>query len=356
MTKTSKTPWGKMPDGREASLYTLENSNGMRVSISDFGGIIYKIELPDRNGGYTDVTLGHENFEAYLTNPGFFGALIGRNGNRIGNATVELDGVEYALEKNDGENNLHGGKNGLHGKLFGAWFAKSGPNPSLCLTTTIAHMEDGLPGNLRVDVIYTLTEDNTLQLDYEAVSDRTTLINLTNHAYFNLTGHASGSVDGQVLTLNAPFYCPGDATCMPTGELFSVKDTPFDFRRGKRFAEAFESDHPQLAQYNGFDHNFCLPGNEYRLCGGAICPASGRYMEFYTTLPAVQVYTANGIKAGSKGKDGAEYGPRQAFCLESQTNPNAAAMPWLKSPIYRAGEIYRETTAYRFGTQLPTEE
>lgn len=302
-------------------------------------------------GGGTDVCLGHASLEGYLESPGYYGALIGRNANRIPGARIELDGVTYDLEKNDGENNLHGGAHGLHFRLFDAWLVRSGPNPSLYLSTTIGHMEDGLPGNLRVDVIYTLTEDNTLVLDYEAVSDRTTLINLTNHVYFNLAGHASGPIDSQVLTLAADFYTPGNAACLPTGEVLSVEGTPFDFRKGGAFSAGFRSDHPQIELFGGFDHNYCLSGREYRLAGGAMDPSSGRFLEFYTTLPAVQLYTCNNVAEGLRPKDGAAYSAHQGFCLESQTIPAAAAMPWLRSPIYLAGEVYRETTAYRFGTQ-----
>jgi aldose 1-epimerase len=348
--KITAKPFGVLPDGRQAMLYTMENDSGMRAEISNFGGVIYRLSVPDKNGQPGDVVLAHPDLNAYLKNPGFFGALVGRNCNRIENGFVEIAGKTYELEKNDGNNNLHSGSGTLTFRLMSAEVRTIGNQPALLLSTTIDHLGDGFPGNITITVAYALTDDNTLMIDYRGVSDQDTIINMTNHTYFNLAGHAAGNVYGQLLQLNAPFYNPGNKECMPTGEILSVEGTPFDFRTPRALGKDINGDHPQITQYGGYDHNLILEGMNYRMVGSVADPGSGRVMEIHTNLPAVQLYTGNGIRSGCPGKDGAVYNPHSGFCLETQFVPNAVNMPWLLSPIFGAGEECATTTSYHFTT------
>ena len=346
----SVKPFGTLADGKQAMLYTLENAGGMRVEITNFGGNIIRLLVPDKNGKQGDVVLAHPNFSGYIKNPGFFCALVGRNSNLIGGAAVDIAGKTYALDKNDGENNLHGGLDGLSYRLMSAEARVVGNQPVLLLTHTMADMSDGFPGNVTITVAYALTADNALMIDYRGVSDQDTVINLTNHSYFNLAGHDSGNIYGHSLQLDAPFYSPGDTACMPTGELKSVAGSPFDYRTAKRIGDGIQSDCEQIKQYGGYDHNYALQGQGYRKVGTVTEPTSGRVMEVATNLPAIQFYSGNGIAKDCPGKDGAVYQPHSGLCLETQFFPNAVQFPWLMSPIFRAGEEYVTTTSYRFST------
>lgn len=345
--KIGKKVFGALPSGETASLYTLENG-GISAAISDFGGVIVSLLVPDRVGKTADVVLGYEKLEAYLTNPGSFGALIGRNANRIANARVDLGGKVWELEKNDGENNLHSGKGRMAFRLFRAETGKKDGAPFLRLSCRVPHLGDGFPGNLDASVTYTLTADRALVMEYRAVSDMETVINLTNHSYFNLGGHDSGDIRGQVLQLEASFYTPNTEACIPTGEILSVEGTPFDFREGKPLGRGMDDDFGQIGLFGGYDHNFVLSGSGYRRIATARDPRSGRVMETWTDLPGVQLYTSNGMSVSGTPKGGAEYGNHQGFCLETQTFPDAVNMPWVRSPIYGAGQEYRSATAYRF--------
>ena len=348
--KADQKAFGIMPSGEKAFAYTLENEAGMQVVITNLGGTILKICVPDKKGTMRDVVLGHNSFEDYLTNPYFLGALIGRNSNRIANATIKIDGTIYQLDKNDGNHNLHGGPKGLHTRLMNGRLSTDAGHPSLILSIMIADMDDGLPGNLNIEVKYTLQNDNTLLIEYFAVSDKTTIINLTNHAYFNVAGHDSGSAYDQVLTLDSTFYTPNTADCLPTGEIMHVAGTPFDFREGKSLREGIYSDDAQIEQFGGYDHNLLLNGEGFRKVGSAIDTDTGHFMEFFTTLPGVQLFTYNGVPEGTKGKGGIDYNSYQGYCLESQLVPDAANRPWLRSPIYQANQPFIEKTAYKFGT------
>lgn len=351
--KVDQKPFFKTKDGRETFLYTLENDSGLRAEVSDFGGAIYRLWVPDRKGEVADVTLGCPSPEAYMDNEHSYyyqGVLVGRNSNRIRDAVCKLGGIEYMLDQNLKPHNLHGGPNGLSFRLMEAEAYTKKDGACLRFSHRMEHLSDAFPGNLDIVVTYTITDDNTLLLEYDAVSDAETMINLTHHAYFNLAGHASGNISEQILELKAPFYMPVDDMALCTGEICSVDGTPFDFRGGQSFGEAFAKVHPHLEIQGGFDQNFLLPGEGYRLVGKVSHPASGRTMECCTTLPCVQLYTYN-TKAPIPGKDGVTYEKHQGFCLETQTVPNAAAMPWLRSPIYKAGERYKERTGYRFGVE-----
>lgn len=344
--RISVKPFGVLPDGKQAMLYTLENNQGLRAEITNLGGCIVRLLVPDRHGEQADVVLGHPSFEDYLQNPGFFGALVGRNCNRIAGGQLTIADTQYALEQNDGRNNLHSGKNGLSFRLMSAEARVVGGQSVLLLTHTMEDMSDDFPGNLSVSVAYAITEENALMIDYRAVSDKDTVINLTNHSYFNLGGHNSGPVTNHVLQLSAPFCTPNNDECFPTGEVRSVAGGAFDFLQPKAIGRDIAGDEEQLRMFGGYDHNFLLAGSGYRKVGNVTDPASGRSMTLATNLPAVQLYTAN--KLSCPGKDGAVYGGYAGFCLETQFVPDAMHMPWLMSPIFRAGEEYVTTTAFQF--------
>jgi aldose 1-epimerase len=348
--KISVTEFGKMPDGGGAELYVLENNSGMRVHITNYGATVTRVFVPDKNGEAADVVLGHKNFESYLENTGYFGSTVGRNSNRIAGGRFSIGTQAYELPINKGECNLHGGKAGLSGRIFSGEVRTVAGLPALLLNCSIADMEDGFPGNINVIVAYALTDDNALMIDYRALSDKDTVINLTNHSYFNLAGHNGGNILGHTLQMDADFYMPAAETRLPTGEILSVEGTPFDFRTAKMLGEAIREGHPQIRLAGGFDHNFVLGGGcVYRKVAAVTEPVSGRVMTVFTDLPGVQLFTSNSLSGEGEYKDGAVYRKHQALCLETQFFPNAVNMPWLASPIYRAGEEYITTTTYQFG-------
>jgi len=347
--KIQSKPYGNLPNGKQAFIYTLENSNGMSVSISNFGGAITNLLVPDKHGDIADVALAHGGIEGYFKNLGCLGAMIGRNSNRIRGACIEIAGKKYILSANNGNNNLHSASGNLMFRLFDADVQSVDGKPTLTLSHTIPDMDDDFPGQLNVSITLTLSDDNALKIDYHAVSDKDTIINLTNHSYFNLAGHSSGDVLNHTLELNADFYCSGSDDCIPTGEVLRVEDTPFDFRSAKQIGKDIYNDFPQIKLFGGYDHNFMLNGSGYRKISTLRDPVSGRSMVTYTDLPCVQLYTANNLSLPTPSKGGAFYTKHSGVCLETQTCPNAAEMPWLVSPIYPAGREYISTTAYKFG-------
>lgn len=341
--------YGKLPDGGQALMYILENNNNMRVNITNLGGIITNIFVPDKSGKLADVVLGHKGFDEYLSNSGYHGALVGRNSNRIDGAEFCIGDQKYALEKNNGECNLHGGSNGLSFRLFSGEVRTVANLPALLLSCTIEDMSDDFPGNININVAYALTDDNALMIDYRAVSDKDTVINLTNHAYFNLAGHDSGNIHEHLLQIDADYFMPNRPDGIPNGEILSVKDTPFDFSKAKPIGRDIADSYTQIAQFGGYDHNFVLGGGyDYRKIATVTEPVSGRVMTVFTDLPGVQLYTANMLDTSLVYKDGAIYSKHQGLCLETQLFPNAVNMPWLASPIYHAGEEYISTTTYQF--------
>lgn len=348
--RISVEPYGVAPDGGEILVYILENNNGMRVQIMNFGGVIRSIEVPDRNGDIADVVLGFKTLEEYFQNDIYFGAIVGRNANRVANARFHLYDREYVLEQNNATHNLHSGSGGLSFRLFRSEVHTFNNLPVLLLTCTLEDLADGFPGSLTINLMYALTDENALMIDYRAVSDKDTVINLTNHSYFNLAGHASGTVYGHVLELNAGFYTPADETCLPTGEILQVAGTPFDFTVAKPIGKDISSSYPQLAQFGGYDHNYVLGGGDYRKVATVTEPQCGRMMELYTDLPGVQFYTGNGLKPDREYKDGARYEKHQGFCLETQLFPNSVNVPWFPSPFFAAGEEFAATTTFRFST------
>ena len=348
--KMDVKPFGKLPSGEIASLYTLENDSGMSVTISDFGGIITNILVPDRDGKLADVALAHDEFESYLQNLGSFGALIGRNANRIKDAILPIDDRRHQLPDTGGGMNAHGGPKGLSRRLFKGELRTIEGFPALLLSITVPDMDDGFPGTLTVTTAYTLTDDNSLVIDYHATTDKDTIINLTNHSYFNLAGHDSGHCLDQILWINSDFYSHSLDSGLVSGEICAVKGTPLDFTTPKPMSNGLYE--PCNGKDDkGFNHNYFLNGDGYRLVCTLSDPASGRFMETFTDLSGLQLFTANHLPLPCKEKGGAEYVIHQGVALETQFCPNAVYQPWLRSPIFRAGESFRSTTAYKFSVK-----
>jgi aldose 1-epimerase len=345
--------YGKMPDGREVSLFRLSNEKGMRAAVTNYGGIITELHAPDRDGKPEDVTLGFGSLEPYFGNPAYFGALVGRYANRIAGAAFELNGRVFNLLKNDGNNHLHGGAEGFHRKLWDARAVSAGGLDKLELTCRSADMEEGYPGNLAVKVLYSLDDSGAFAIEYFAESDGDTVVNLTNHAYFNLAGHGAGFIGGHMLTILADRFTPVDGECIPTGELWSVGGTPFDFRKPANIGVGLmrEEADEQMRNGHGYDHNFVLNGSGKGIAKAAEVyePASGRRMEVFTDKPGLQFYSGNHIGALS-GKGGALYQRRCGFCLETQHFPDSIHRKNFPSPVLRAGEKYHFTTKYVFST------
>ena len=341
--------FGKMPDGQTIELYTLTNTKGMQVAITNYGGRVVSLWAPDRNGKMGDVVLGFDDLNGYLGNNPYFGALIGRYENRIGDAKFTLNGVEYKLPQNDGKNSLHGGAEGFDRRV---WTAREvrGPHPGLELTFLSKDGEEGYPGNLKVKVVYSLTQDNGLQIDYTATTDKDTVLNLTNHAYFNLAGEGNGDILRQEMMIVAHRFTPIDTTLIPTGELRSVEHTPFDFRKPTPIGARINATDEQIGFGKGYDHNFVLTrtGGGLNLAARVIDPDSGRVLEVLTTQPGIQFYTGNFLDGSLHGKGGHTYVQRSAFCLETQhfpDSPNKASFP---STELKSGQTYHETTVYKF--------
>ena len=356
----TQTPYGSLSDGRDVTLYELTNSNGVVVRVMNYGGIVQSIEVPDRDGNLADVVLGYDDLEGYLEDTSYFGAIIGRYGNRIGGANFELDGVTYPLLANNGPNHLHGGKVGFDKVLWAGTPLNGADGVGVSLAYTSADGEEGYPGNLAVEVDYRLTEDNELVIDYRAKTDKSTIVNLTNHSYFNLSG--AEDILGHQLWINAGQFTPVDETLIPTGELRDVEDSAFDFRYPKAIGRDIDTDDDQLGFGSGYDHNFVLrkpqigeaPGGrtaEIMVFEAARVTDSstGRVMEVKTSEPGVQFYTGNWL-SGS-GKAGKTYGRRSGFCLETQHYPDSPNKPQFPSTVLRPGEQYHSRTIYRFTTE-----
>jgi aldose 1-epimerase len=344
-----KQPFGKTQAGKPVELYTLTNSKGVAAAITNYGGIITSLKVPDRAGKMGDVVLGHASVEGYLKNAPYLGALIGRYGNRIGKAKFALNGVEYKLPKNDGENTLHGGLKGFDKVL---WTAKEVPN-GLELTYLSKDGEEGFPGNLSVTVVYTLSDDNELKIDYSATTDKDTVVNLTNHAYFNLAGEGEGDILGHHMQIHADRFTPVDAGLIPTGELKPVAGTPFDFLKPHAIGARISDPDEQLKLGGGYDHNFVLnrKGAGMELAARVVEPKSGRVLEVLTTEPGVQFYSGNFLDGTIKGKGGKVYQKRYAFCLETQHFPNSPNQPAFPSTELKPGQRYHTTTIYKFSTE-----
>ena len=341
--------FGKMPDGQTVDLYTLNNSSGMRVAITNYGGRVVSLIVPDRNGRMDDIVLGFDDLAGYLANNPYFGALIGRYGNRIGGAKFTLDGKEYHLAANDGPNSLHGGIKGFDKVV---WKARGvpGTHPALELTYLSKDGEEGYPGNLKVKVVYTLMGNNALQIDYSATTDKDTVLNLTNHSYFNLSGQGNGDILKTQMTIHAGQFTPVDANLIPTGQIRKVEGTPFDFRKSTAIGERINGDDEQLKLGRGYDHDFVLDrsGRGLAPAARAVDPDSGRVLEVLTTQPGIQFYTGNFLDGTIHGKGGKVYGHRYAFCLETQHFPDSPNKPNFPSTELKPGQTYHETTVFKF--------
>ena len=349
-----KKYFGTLTDGRRVHSYTLSNANGMRVMILDMGGILSQIHVPDKEGRLTDVVGGYDNLDYYANASGYQGALIGRFGNRIAKGKFTLDGKEYTLFTNNGENHLHGGKEGFNKKIWDV-VEKDGDAPALELTYTSPDGEEGYPGTLNVRVTYTLSTDNALSIHYEATTDKKTVLNLTNHAYFNLGGYASGSIHNHVLQMDADSYIKTDKGLIPTGEIASVEGTPFDFRTAKAVGQDIGADDADLKIAGGYDHCFNFAGGETRepvLRATLKDPKSGRVMKMYTNQPCVQLYTGNFLTDdGYPFKGGLVKTKQMALCLETQHMPDSINHDNFTSVVLDVGESYDYTTIYAFSAE-----
>jgi aldose 1-epimerase len=349
-----KQPFGKLSDGREADLYTLTNKKGMEVAITNFGGIVVRLKVPDRTGKIDDVVLGYDSLDGYLTNKAYFGATIGRYGNRIGHGTFALDGKTYTLPKNDGDNTLHGGPEGFNKRLWSGKDVSSKRGPALELTYLSKDGEEGFPGNLSAKVVFTLTDANELIIEYSATADKDTVINLTNHSYFNLAGQGNGDILGHVLTIPADKITAVDAALIPTGELRPVKGTPFDFTKPTAIGERINQDDPQIKVGRGYDHNWVLTSPSQSapvVVAEAYDSNSGRVLQVLSTEPGLQFYSGNFLDGTIQGKGGKVYNYRYGFCLETQHFPDSPNHPSFPSTELRPGQKYATTTIFKFSTR-----
>ena len=343
-----KSPFGDTPDG-PADIYTLRNAGGMEVRITNYGGIVVSWLAPDREGNMADVVLGFDDIDGYLDGNPFFGALVGRYGNRIAGAKFSIDGETYALAANNGPNHLHGGAKGFDKVLWKAEEIREDDVVGLKLSYRSPDMEEGYPGNLDVQVSYRFDNDNALRIDYRASTDKKTICNLTNHSYFNLAGHGAGDILGHELLIEADRFTPVDSTLIPTGELRPVEGSPFDFRKPTAIGARINDDDPQLKMGGGYDHNFVLSrkGDALERIAGAFHPGSGRFLEVFSTEPGVQFYSGNFLNGSKTGKGGAVYHHRNGFCLETQHFPDSPNQPEFPSTLLEPGQVYETSTVYR---------
>jgi aldose 1-epimerase len=353
----TKQPFGQLDDGREVTLYGLQGPSGLRADIMDFGGTIVRLFAPDRNGRFADVALGFERAADYPKKSPYFGSIIGRVGNRVAHGTFTLDGKTYTLPTNGSAGGqsytLHGGNVGFDKVFWQAEPTERDGLPALRLRYTSRDGEEGFPGNLAVEVVYSMTGDNGLRMDYAATTDRATPVNLTNHNYFNLKGEGEGTILDHELTLNASHYTPVNSAQIPTGEIASVGSTPLDFTRAHPVGKRIEFADAQLKYGRGYDHNFVLDAKPGELTRAATVyePTTGRVLEVLTTEPGVQFYCGNFLDGTLTGKAGKPYVHRGGFALETQHFPDAVNQPQFPSTILRPGQTYRSTTVYRFSSR-----
>ncbi|MCW5911857.1 MAG: galactose mutarotase [Cyclobacteriaceae bacterium] len=329
---------------------TLTNQNGLKVTIMPYGGKAVSLWVPDRNGNMADIVLGYDSATQYITGNPYFGALIGRYGNRIGKGQFSLDGKTYQLATNNGANALHGGPGGFHNVM---WSVERATSNSIVLTYTSSDGEEGYPGTLQVKVVYTLTDNNELTIDYEATTDKATVVNLTHHSFFNLAGEGAGDILDHELQINADRFTPVDEGLIPTGELKPVAGTPFDFSKPTAIGMRINDDDVQLQYGKGYDHNWVLnrKGDGLELAAVVTEPASGRVMEVWTTEPGLQFYSGNFLDGSDEGKDRKKYPLRSAFCLEAQHFPDSPNKPEFPSTTLKPGEVYKQKTVYKFLTR-----
>ncbi len=348
-----KEAFGKLPDGREAYLYTLRNENGMIVRVTNFGATIQSIIVPGKDGKYADVTFGYDNVQGYLNGTQFYGATIGRYANRIAKGTFTLDGKTYHVPINNGPNSLHGGPNGFYKKLWDAEPMETKEGPAIKLTYVSKNGEEGYPGTLTATVTFTLEEENALRIHYTATTDKPTVVNLTNHSYFNLSGNPDKKITDEELRINADYYTPVDSTQIPTGKIAPVAGTPMDFRKLSIIGSRIDEDNEQLKTGHGYDLNWVLNDyhGEIRRVAEVYDPYSDRLLDVYTDQPGLQFYSGNFLDGSQTGKQGTVYKFRTALCLETQHFPDSPNEPKFPSTTLLPGQTYQTTTIYKFSVR-----
>ena len=331
-------------NGKTVKLFTLRNKSGMAVEISNYGATLVSIHVPDKDGNDGNVLLGYDDIKGYYNGKSYFGCVVGRFANRIANATFKLDGKEYHLPQNDGLNSLHGGVNSIDKQVWDARIM----NDAIRLTTVMKDGDNGYPGNVKLTVVYSLRADNRLVIDYSATTDKTTVLNISNHAYFNLTGDPSNTILNHEININADAFTPVDSTLIPTGELKKVAGSAFDFLSFKKIGKDIDQEEQQLVFGKGYDHNFVLNANDgMSPVVEVVEKNSGRKMEVYTTQPGIQFYTGNFLNGSEKGR-GVAYQYRSGFCLETQQFPDAPNQSNFPSAVLKPGEAWKSQTAYKF--------
>ena len=348
-----RTDFQKTVDGKQTDLFILKNENGVEIAVTNYGGAVLAIMAPDKNGKFANVIQGHDSIDHVInSHEPFLSTLIGRYGNRIANGKFLLDGQEYSLTINNGPNSLHGGPTGFHARV---WDAEQVTPQSLKLHYLSADGEEGFPGNLDVTVVYTLSNQNEFIITYSAVTDKTTLVNLTHHGFFSLSGIANptASVENNIVTINADFYTPMDNVSIPTGEIAKVEGTPMDFRTPHEVGERINDNFEQLIFGKGYDHTYILnkEDNELSYCARCSSPKTGIVMETYTTQPGVQLYTGKWMTGNFEGKNGQRYPERAALCLETQHFPDSPNKPEYPTTELRPGEVFQSTTIYKFSVE-----
>jgi aldose 1-epimerase len=351
--KIDKQTFGKTADSTAVDLYTLTNANGLEMKVTNYGGIVVSLKTPNRQGEFGDIVLGYDNLQGYIDKSPFFGALIGRYGNRIANARFTLGGKTYQLSNNDGDNILHGGNKGFDKVVWKANPVKAQDGVALELTYLSKDGEEGFPGNLAVRVIYKLTNNNELRIDYFATTDKATVVNLTHHSYFNLAAGIAADSLGHEMFINADRFTPAVKGLIPTGELRSVKGTPMDFTKPVTIGARINDAYDQLQLGGGYDHNWVLnkKAKAMTLAARVYEPTSGRLMEVFTTEPGIQFYAGNFLDGTITGKGGKVYGKRYGFCLETQHFPDAPNQSQFPSTVLKPGQQYRTTTIYKFSAK-----
>ena len=351
--KIEKAPFGEV-EGQPVDLYTLTNANGLVMTVTNYGGIVVSLTVPDKAGNLGDIVLGFSTVADYVKNSPYYGCIVGRYGNRIGKAKFSLDGQEYALAANNGENSLHGGVKGFDKVIWAAKEVKADNAVGVELKYLSKDMEEGFPGNLDATVTYWLTNDNEFKIEYAATTDKPTVVNLTHHSYFNLAGEGSGDILGHELTINADTYTPVDQGLIPTGKLEPVEGTPMDFRTATAVGARIDADFEQLKFGKGYDHNWVLnrkSAGDMELAATVFEPKSGRVMDVLTTEPGLQFYAGNFLDDSRTGKSGKVNGFRTGLCLETQHYPDSPNKPDFPTVVLKPGETYKTSTIYKFSTK-----
>jgi len=353
MASITKASFGKLPDGQEITLYTVTNKNGVEMKVMNYGAIITSLKTPDKNGVLEDIVLGYDSLAGYLKESPFFGAVVGRYGNRIAKGKFTLDGKEYTLAINNGVNALHGGVKGFDKVFWTIEEVTSAEGPALKLSYLSKDMEEGYPGNLKAEVIYTLTDNNELRFDYTATTDKTTVVNLTQHSYFNLTGNAKRDILDHELMLTSDEIVPVDKTLIPTGKLRKVANTPFDFTSAQVIGKRINDKDEQIEMGGGYDHCFVLrdASDSLKLAAVLTEPTSGRKVEVYTTEPGIQFYSGNFLTGSITGKGNVVYARRFGLCLETEHFPDSPNQKQFPSVVLKPGETYKTSTVYKFSVK-----